>query len=82
MSFSSQALSSKRQRFDDSENEERAREHPTKRKRIDWSEDQEREDSADYDSEGYVPLPPNPKVTDRPSNLGAGTRSVTHLVSI
>lgn len=73
----------KRQRFDDSENEERTPK-VYKHQRIDESEDEERQGLADYESDGYIPLPlpPLSKEPNRPSNLGKGTRSLTHLISI
>ncbi len=51
-------------------------------RQINESEDEERQDlPADYENDGYIPLPPL-KVSNRPVNLGKGTRSLTHLVSI
>ncbi len=53
-----------------------------KRRRINEREDEERQDlPTDYENDGYIPLPPL-KVSNRPVNLGEGTRSLTHLVSI
>ncbi len=70
-----------RWRYDNGEAEERAPK-VYKRRRINESEDKERQNlSADYENDGYIPLPPL-KVSNRPINLGEGTRSQTHLVNI
>lgn len=81
MSFLSQALLLKHQRFNHSKNKEKAQEYP-KQKQIDWSEYQERGDLVDYNSEGYILFLFNPKVTNCPSYLGVGTKGVTNLVNI
>ncbi len=69
------------QRYDDSEDEERAPK-VYKRRQINESEQEERQDlPADYENGGYIPLPLL-KVSNCLVNLGEGTRSLTHLVSI
>ncbi len=53
-----------------------------KRRRINESEDEERQDLlVDYENDGYILLLPL-KISNRLVNLGKGTRSLTHLVSI
>lgn len=74
MSFSSQTLLIKRQRFDNNKNEER---RATKRQRGDMSKDKEM--NPDYI---LLPMPSHQKGTNYPSNLGEETRSLTYLVSI
>ncbi len=68
-------------RYDDSEHEERA---PKVYKcwRINKSEDEEKQDlPKDYENDGYIPLP-FLKLLNCLVNLGKGTKSLTHLVSI
>lgn len=74
MSFSSQTLSTKRQHFDDSENEEKKATEP---QQSDMSKDEEI--NPDYIS---LPISFYQKGTNCLSNLGEGTKNLTHLVSI
>lgn len=81
MSFSNQALSSKHEQFDDSENEKIVQKH-LKHKQIEGIADQDKKNLGKYDNDRYVPLLPNSKLIKHLLNKDLKTRSVTHLVSI
>lgn len=74
MNFSNPTLLTKRQRFDDSENEEKK---ATQRQRDDRSENQEI--NPDYI---LLLMLSHQKVTNRLLNLEEGTKSLTHFISI
>lgn len=81
----------KRQRFEESGSDE-TEPKGSKRQRLDERDDEEGnsldEDEGEIEGARYVPppfvpLPPLPrKVSNRPSDLGEGTRSLNHLVCI
>lgn len=81
----------KRQRFEESGSDE-TEPKGLKRQRLDERDDEEGnsldEDEGEIEGARYVPppfvpLPPLPrKVSNRPSDLGEGTRSLNHLVCI
>ncbi len=80
----------KRQRFEDSGSDV-TEPRGSKRQRLDARDDEEGEDLDEFESEGeredigYVPLPfvaPPQKESNRPTDMGEGTKSLNHLVCI
>lgn len=80
----------KRQQFEDDESDETAS-RVEKSQRLDERDDEEGQGLDKYEGEGegdrYVSLPfitplPPQKKSNRPSDLGKGTRSLNHLLCI
>ncbi len=80
----------KRQQFEDS-GSNKTEPKSSKRQQLDSHDDEEGEGLDKFESEGegkdirYVPLPfvaPPQKESNRPTDMGKGTRSLNHLVCI